>query len=44
MEYHNGKLFFGEWVNGERHGKGKYIYKDGRVVDCMWYKGMRIEK
>ena len=40
MEYPNGFIYEGEWSNGKRHGKGKYImYKDNVDLAADVYDG-----
>ena len=32
-------VYQGEWVNFKRHGLGRFIKPDGRVVDSLWHDG-----
>jgi hypothetical protein len=34
-------LYEGEWVKGNRHGKGTYTYPSGEVYSGDWYKNER---
>jgi hypothetical protein len=35
----SGDTYEGEFVEGDSHGKGKYTFKDGRVLDGYWENG-----
>jgi len=37
--YDNGDVYEGNWINGKRHGKGKYDYADG----ISWYDGEWVD-
>jgi len=36
MAYKNGDLYVGEWLNGLKHGKGRFVQKDGYTYDGFW--------
>ena len=31
MTYKNGEIYEGEWAEGKKHGKGKFIYENGDI-------------
>ena len=31
--------FEGSYMNGKKHGKGKFNFKNGDMMDCMWRNG-----
>ena len=36
MEYHNGDVYQGNWVGGERNGEGNYVWKSGETYFGNW--------
>ena len=36
LKYSNGKIYVGEWHDGQRHGKGIYYYPDGSRFEGTW--------
>ncbi len=38
IEYRGKDVYMGYWKDGKKHGKGKYIWKDGSVYEGEWYK------
>jgi hypothetical protein len=42
--YSDGSVYEGEWILGQRHGKGKIIYSDGTVHKGEWSEGERGAK
>jgi hypothetical protein len=36
MELHDGSVFVGQWLQGERHGKGVIFYRDGGYYEGWW--------
>jgi len=39
IEYSDGSLFKGEWLNGMKDGYGEFIKKDGTVIKQKWVLG-----
>ncbi len=37
--YTNGNMFMGQKKDGQRHGKGKYVYSDGSYYYGDWFRG-----
>jgi hypothetical protein len=40
--FRNGDRYEGEWRNGKRHGRGKYIWADGTWSDGEWKDNQRF--
>ncbi|KAI3504938.1 hypothetical protein L1887_26742 [Cichorium endivia] len=41
MEWLNGDLFDGSWLNGYRHGSGVYRFSDSSYYFGTWTKGLK---
>ena len=41
MTYASGNEYVGNWVDGERNGRGTYKDSWGRVTDGIWENGRR---
>jgi hypothetical protein len=42
IEVHRyGRIYIGEWVNGEPHGKGRMIQVDGKCFQGNWVDGYK---
>lgn len=39
VEFQNRALYFGEWKEGKRDGKGKQVWKNGEVYEGWWKEG-----
>ena len=39
-----GKIYSGEWHDGQPHGVGKLIISKGKYLEGQWEKGKLIEK
>lgn len=44
MEYHDGRVYRGEWKGGECHGVGTMSYPDGGYYKGQWTMGKRVGK
>ena len=42
--YHNGDKYEGQFINGKRQGKGKYIYKNGDIYEGDFNQGLKEGK
>jgi hypothetical protein len=40
--YTNGDYYTGEFKDNVRHGKGKHIYKSGKIMDGLWLNNKLI--
>lgn len=40
MFYVNGDIYEGNWVNGEKNGKGTAYFKNGDIYEGEWVKGL----
>ena len=41
MIYPDGSRYVGDWINGQRHGKGTYYYANGDTYEGDWNEGRR---
>lgn len=37
-------MFVGEWMNGNKHGKGKLVMKNGRTIHGNWVDGILMNE
>jgi len=37
MKYANGEIYTGNWNLNARHGKGKWIKKDGEIIEVSFF-------
>ena len=42
--YANGDKYTGEWSKAKYHGKGIYIYANGKIEKGIWKKGKLVKK
>ena len=40
--FYNGEYYIGEFKDSINHGKGKYVYNDGKIEDGIWEYGIFI--
>ena len=43
MSYKFGGIYTGEWLNNQKHGVGKMIYKDGKIFSGDWDKDIFLK-
>ena len=41
FKFHSGDLFSGNFKDGLKHGKGTYIWSNGRKFDGSWEKDIK---
>lgn len=37
--YNNGEVYEGEFLNGKRHGFGKFTFESGVIIEGIWING-----